>query len=390
MDHPARRTSTRIRSPRAATFIVLAGMAALAAPQTALAQSAPSTVTKAMAPGIDGVEPLTVLRDRYLFGPILVRGTGGRIHMQFYRGEDHMWKGRASVGYAWSDDEGASWTVAPDAVSSDKPQVYDRFGSFGRAQTGKLVTLFSRRQAPGQKPVIYQTESVDEGRNWRAARPAEVAAGDDAPLKAGWLYPYGAIKRAPGGALVVMAYAAEDNFVLVSRDHGVSWTRYLVISSARPNYSEMGMEALDENHWIAVSRIDGPLNRMAQFVTADAGRSWRLEGELNLLAASDVNVAPTIDVAAIAGRKMLLLAYCDRRPKMCWLRSALPNEVANDPQKWGKSMLFDQGFVGRSGYQSFVPSRDGRRLIGAIVRERSETVSEIVAFRTPDLGPLGQ
>ncbi len=161
-----------------------------------------------------------------------------------------------------------------------------------------------------------------------------------------------------------------------------------MISSAWPNYSEMGLEILDENTWLAVGRIDGPRNRMAQFITRDAGRSWRLDGGLNLPEESDVNVAPMIDDVTIAGRKVLLPSYCVRRPKVCWLRAGAPDRVAAGPQKWGRSLQFDRDFFGRSGYQSFAPGRDGKGLVGALVRERSDKKADIVVFRIPSLTGL--
>ena len=77
-------------------------------PTRGLSQPAPAA--RPMAPGIEGVDPPAAITDRYLFGPILTRGPNGRLHMQFHRGEDHLWKGLATVGYAFSDDDGRSWS----------------------------------------------------------------------------------------------------------------------------------------------------------------------------------------------------------------------------------------------------------------------------------------
>ncbi len=59
--------------------------------------------------------------------------------------------------------------------------------------------------AQGQKPILRQTASLDEGRCRQAPRPSRAAVGDDAPMKVGRLCPYGAIRTTPAGALVVMA-----------------------------------------------------------------------------------------------------------------------------------------------------------------------------------------
>lgn len=184
-----------IRSLRLAALVC--GLAILTGlPRRGLSQPAP--IARTMAPGIEGVEPLAAITNRHLFGPILTRGANGRLHTQFSRGEDHLRKGLATVGYAFSDDDGRSWSGVADAVAAGDPKIYDRLGSFGRARTGKLVTLFSRRMAQGQKPILFQTASLDEGRIWQAPRPSRVAAGDDASMKAGWLDSYGAIRADAG------------------------------------------------------------------------------------------------------------------------------------------------------------------------------------------------
>ena len=288
-------------------------------PRRGLSQPAP--VARAMAPGIEGVEPLAAITNRHLFGPILTRGANGRLHTQFSRGEDHLRKGLATVGYALSDDDGRSWSGVADAVAAGDPKIYDRLGSFGRARTGKLVTLFSRRMAQGQKPILFQTASLDEGRIWQAPRPSRVAAGDDASMKAGWLFSYGAIRADAGRRAGRHGRCGGGRFRAGQPRPWRSWTRHPVFSSARPNGSGMGLGMLDETAWIAVSRIGGPRNRMAQFITRDADRSWRPEGGLNLPEESDVNVAPMIDDVTIAGRKALLPSCCDRRPKVRWLRA---------------------------------------------------------------------
>ena len=332
--------------------------------------------------GVSDPKGALIIKDRYLFGPIMARAIGDRIHMQFYRGEQHYWKGRATVGYAVSDDDGRTWQERPDVVASDKAEIYDRFAAFGRARTGRLITLFSRRFAVNEKPQLYQVISSDDGESWSVPAPVSITAADGVQPSAGWMYPYGPIERTPDGKLAVMTYAGEDNFVLTSTDHGNTWSSRLIISSKLPNYSEMGLEILSETQWIAVSRIDGKFNRMAQFVTEDAGVTWRLLGGLDIQE-SAVYAAPTVDTLTINGKKVLFLSYCDRRPKKCWLQQADLASAAGSALAWGAPALLDQGFVGLSGYQSILQSRDGRELIVAITRERSTAVSDIVIWRMP-------
>jgi hypothetical protein len=323
-----------------------------------------------------------LFKDRYLFGPIMVRSLGQRIHMQFYRGEDHLWKGRATIGYAVSDDDGRTWQERPDIVAAKDPEVYDRFASFGRARNGRLITLFSRRVRPGTKPLLYTVHSNDDGETWSKPAPAKVTAGDGREPIGGWMQPYGKIKRSAEGTLAAMTYVGVDNFVLISRDHGETWASRLVISSKQPNYSEMGLEMLTKTHWIAVSRIDGQMSRMAIFESQDAGESWALKGPLEIEESSK-HVAPSIDTFNVLGRRVVMLSYCDRRPQVCWVHSADTAPHASGLPRWGAKAKIDSGIFGRSGYQSLLQSHDGRDLIIAMTRERSEKISDIVVWRIP-------
>lgn len=341
-----------------------------------------------MAPGLRNVTALEVVRDRYLFGPILSRGPDGRVHMVFYHGEDHLWKGHAAVGYMYSDDDGQTWSAPTDIVPSSKGAVYDRLGSFGQDRDGKLIVLFVRRPKPGQKPMLFQTTSRDRGHSWSSPQPSVLIPADATPITDGWLYPFGPIKVTPTGDLAVMAYAGPDNSVLVSHDHGRTWIRHLIISTARPNYSEMGLEFVDKNTWVAISRVDGSTNQMAQFISNDSGKTWVWQGIPKVACDSCNNVAPTLDKLSIGGRGLIALSYCDRRGEKCWIQMGEPNRIRWDLSAWYKPQLFDQKLVGRSGYQSFVPSSRPNQLIGALVRERSPSNAEIVIFRLrvdPDL-----
>jgi hypothetical protein len=309
--------------------------------------------------------------------------------MQFYRGEDHYWKGKGTVGYAVSDDDGRTWQEQPDAVSTDRTDIYDRFAAFGRARSGKLITLFARRRDPRSKPQLFQTVSTDEGNSWQRPSRANIIKADSDALHLDWMHPYGPIKVTPAGALVAMAYVAADNYVLISKDDGATWHSHLVISSEAINYSEMGVEILSEGHWLAVSRIDNKMNRMAQFETNDAGQTWELKGPLDI-PESNRFAAPSIDAIFRESKKSLLLAYCDRIPRKCWMREADGNTAKLDPRAWGVPVLLDEGFIGLSGYQSILQSLDRRDLIVAITRERSTAVSDIVIWRTPLPATLGR
>ncbi|MGE0698068.1 MAG: sialidase family protein [Hyphomicrobiaceae bacterium] len=318
----------------------------------------------------------------YLFGPMIARGRENRIHMLFYRGVDHYWKGHATVGYARSEDDGASWRVLPDIVSHTDGSVHDRFAAFGQAASGRLIAMFVRRVGVNGSPVLHQVWSDDDGTTWHEPVPSQVTSSDSKVPKGDWHYPFGRIERTPAGKLAVMSYMVEDNFVLTSNDEGRTWTSRLVVSSGRPNYSEMGLELISENVWIAVSRIDNEINRMAQFVSEDAGRSWRLQGPLEI-EASPWNVAPSIDAVVRNGRRVLLVSYCNRKSASCWLREADPAEAAKSPEAWRRPTLLDEGLVGLSGYQSILQSRDGHHLIAAITRERSVAESDVLVWRLP-------
>lgn len=324
-------------------------------------------------------DSLRVIKDRYLFASQLARGKGDRVHLQFARGDEHYWEGWSAVGYAVSDDDGRTWTERSDAVANAGGQIYDRFGSFGAAPDGRLITMFCRRDSPKVKQRLFQTTSDDDGETWSAPRLAAVTPLDNRPPRVGWMYTYGPVRTTPSGALVVMSYSGTENFSLVSRDRGETWTSRLIIDSAKPNYSEFGLTILSEEEWLVVGRIDLETNRMAQFITRDAGKTWTAMGPLNV-EESLIFASPMLDQITVGGKPALMLSYCDRRIRQCVMRLATQDVATESATSWGPPQLLSS-IRGRSGYQNFLPAREPGVYIVTETQERTKTVADIEVRR---------
>lgn len=363
-----------LRNPVSAGRITRRG--ALVAVMGALATDWRALAQEAAGPPQDS---LRVIKDRYLFASQLARGKGDRVHLQFSRGDEHYWSGWSAIGYAVSDDDGRTWAERRDAVVNGGGEIYDRFGSFGAAPDGRLITLFCRRDNPRVKQRLFQVVSDDDGETWSAPRPATVNAEDRRIPRSGWMYSYGPVRVTPSGALVVMSYSGTENFSLVSRDRGETWTSRLIIDSAKPNYSEFGLTILSEEEWLVVGRIDLETNRMSQFVTHDAGKTWQALGPLNV-EESLIFASPMLDQITVGGKPALMLSYCDRRIRQCVMRLATQDVATASATSWGPPQLLSS-IRGRSGYQNFLPAREPGMYIVTETQERTKTVADIEVRR---------
>lgn len=313
----------------------------------------------------------------------------GNLHLFSYYGQQHQGGRESAVVHRVSSDHGVTWSVPRPILDGFRHGLDWRIGATGATSAGRLIVTAVRSDlASPTGAVLGAIHSDDGGRTWSAFAP--LVQSPPSPFEGGrsQMLPFGQIKTTPSGRLLMMSNLGRFNFLLVSDDEGATWQRSVVIESETPDYSEMAVQPIDEDNWVAVSRIDREKSSMAQFVSRDAGRSWGLLGGLDMPVRGGY-VAPTLNLVEGDDGPIVVLGLTDRTTGRAVLRTSRAADALISARRWSGPRYIADGLIVRSGYQTGVVDVACDRMVIADHREVSEfdTVLDVALVPLPEIVP---
>ena len=254
--------------------------------------------------------------------------------------------------------------VVGDGMSEGKYLYYS--SSLGVSNDGMFVVVYNRLGIDNAERSSLRRASRD-GRLW--SEPEKIRYGKSQSAKT--LAMYGEIKTTPSGRFVMLPYSGTENWAFVSAagDYGRNWTPHLIVDSknSKPdvNYSEMGLAIISESTWLAVARVDGRVDSFRQFLTLDAGKTWKNVGSVNI-PPSGGYVSPQIAVIDANNQKEMYLFFMVRKSvsapspygnKLVVIKRNVSEPLNSNTKnvKWNnKITVIDSNLEMRSGYPSII------------------------------------
>ena len=294
----------------------------------------------------------------------------GHLHLFSFYGQQHQSGMESAIAYHSSSDRGAAWK-AVNVLDGTGQGIEWRIGASGVTSRGRIILTALRMEIAAHYSTLGSIHSDDGGRTWSEFAELVQEPKSPYPPQGSQMGTFSQIKATPAGRLVMMGYIGPFNYALISDDEGGSWKRVTISTSRDPDYSEMAVQPVDENTWVAVTRVDRARTGMAQFVTHDSGATWSLLGPLNIPVLAGY-VAPSLNLVQADGRATLVLGVTDRSTGRSMLRTADAVAAAASSQVWSGPRVFASDLHVRSGYQSAVADMACDRLVVSNHRETSE------------------
>jgi hypothetical protein len=206
-----------------------------------------------------------------------------------------------------STDGGATWSAAQalgDGMTTGQYRYY--YPALGVTKLGSYILVYEQVDVTTGVGVPKYRTSAD-GTTW-SEETNMVIGGEAASLFAF----YGKISVTPSGRLVLGAYLSTKQYVLVSDDHGVSWTAYLQRTESAFTTSEMSFAIVSELVWLSWIRIDNANGTLVQMKTVDGGLNWTDMGQISVLPVAGGYKSHDTTFVTLNGTRYIFLAIMSR------------------------------------------------------------------------------
>ena len=206
-------------------------------------------------------------RHAHLGWPKIVRAADGTLVATFIAGREHTVGGSPAV--AVSRDGGETFSAPRVLRQFDQTQEYAHSGNvaLGVAEDGALV-LLAMAFTGDERTTVFGWRSEDAGERWQEADTGSLANNATGSV-------YGGVFPVPGRGLAVCGHyrrpRGDGVWIAFSDDHGRHWGKPLTITDRdlhEPAFICVGTRL------IGLIR-DNPSHGYWQFVSDDAGKTWR-------------------------------------------------------------------------------------------------------------------
>ena len=189
-------------------------------------------------------------------------------------------------------------------------------------------------------PATWVCRSTDGGATWTHVETVSVPEGAD------YFIPFGDITDAGDGTLFTTCYSTKAVWLLVSRDDGLTWPEYRLISEG---YNETDILSLGGGNWLALARC-ATASGMGLFRSEDGGQTWVLQETVTLPAQHPGHLLRLRD-----GR--LLMSFGVRNPGLHGVGVRLSDD---EGRTWGiPRVLVQYDAHADGGYPSSAELEDG-------------------------------